>query len=305
MMNRVWKQSRIDSWRMPLVSRLMRWLRAHHADPALDVYLRPRDVVGQSIIADGLYERAYLMGLMTLMSPANRRLVLDIGANIGNHSLFFARHFDRVIAFEPNPVVNLVLQANCLHAGAANVEVVDVALSDRNGSARFVEPFANSGGASLLGTAQAGASREWEVTTARGDDFLRGRKGPVALVKVDVEGAEALVLTGMIDVLARDHPLVVFESHSRAEAQKVAEILDGVGYRHYYAIDRRDAGPMAGLLRRIVRRLALGADTCLTPLANFENRHYHMIVATTDPLEPGPHATARGANVRAGRAATA
>jgi FkbM family methyltransferase len=270
---------------MPVVGRLIRWLRAHHAQPSLDVYVRPRDVVGQSIIADGLYERAYLMGLMTLIAPADRGVVLDIGANIGNHSLFFARHFERVIAFEPNPVVNLILRANCLHARVDNVEVVDVALSDSNGTARFVEPFDNSGGASLMGTARNGPSREWQVSTVRGDDFLKDCSARVALVKVDVEGAEALVLAGMIGVLTRDHPLVVFESHSRHEAETVAAILRGVDYAHYYAIDRRDAGPLVGLPRRIGRRLALGADTYLTPIANFDDRHYHMVVAAPVPVE--------------------
>jgi hypothetical protein len=66
----------------------------------------PYDSIGQAIILNGFYERELLQGMCSLVLDKNS-IALDVGANIGNHSLFFSNNFDSVISFEP-------MASNCL-----------------------------------------------------------------------------------------------------------------------------------------------------------------------------------------------
>ncbi len=63
------------------------------------------DHISTEITVRGRFERPALEFFCSQLfnRMQNRRLCLDVGANIGNHSLAFADHFDRVLAFEPNP----------------------------------------------------------------------------------------------------------------------------------------------------------------------------------------------------------
>ena len=77
------------------------------------------DYVSNKILLDGIYEGRELNALDQLVFCHLPRdsVALDIGANIGNHTAYFARYFSRVIAFEPNPMVFAVLSANVVAIG--------------------------------------------------------------------------------------------------------------------------------------------------------------------------------------------
>ena len=81
----------------------------------------PGDHIGDSIFIDGLYEGALLQSAFsTLLAGRTQQFAesacLDIGANIGNHSGFFADRFARVIAMEPNPIFCMALRATVCHS---------------------------------------------------------------------------------------------------------------------------------------------------------------------------------------------
>ncbi len=58
----------------------------------------PSDPICREILTSGFYEKELLEGMVSLVKNA-RGVVLDVGANIGNHSLYFSRYFDHVISF--------------------------------------------------------------------------------------------------------------------------------------------------------------------------------------------------------------
>ena len=63
------------------------------------------DYIAMQINIYGRYENELLECLSDLLlkiTPDNRRICLDVGANIGNHSLYFSGYFDKVFSFEPN-----------------------------------------------------------------------------------------------------------------------------------------------------------------------------------------------------------
>ena len=144
---------------------------------------------------------------------------LDVGSCIGNHSLFFAIACDaeRVISFEPVPELAAhqreVLELN----GLKQVELIEAAVGDRPGTARFRRASAGNAG---MGRVTESGDLEVRVTTI--DETLRGRElPPVRLVKLDVEGYNVPALRGAREMLARDKPDVFVECETRDELAKV------------------------------------------------------------------------------------
>ena len=78
------------------------------------------DHIGLCINLDGRYEKRTLdlirNYLKSVISDLERSVALDIGANIGNHSVYFSDLFEEVFAFEPNPRTFALLRFNSEHA---------------------------------------------------------------------------------------------------------------------------------------------------------------------------------------------
>jgi FkbM family methyltransferase len=168
------------------------------------------------------------------IDPAPR--ILDCGANIGLASLFFRRQYPdaRVTAFEADPALFAILNAN-LHAnGAGSVETRHVALWTSTGTLTFQCEGSDSGRISTLPGASEG--RATTVPSLRLRDVLD--EGPVDLLKLDIEGAEAEVLADCEPVLHRVKALVMdlheFDPSVR-QTPRVLELLAIAGFS--YAID--------------------------------------------------------------------
>jgi FkbM family methyltransferase len=133
---------------------------------------------------------------------------VDVGANMGWFTLLGAHLVGptgRVIAFEPNPVTRKHLERNVRLNLCRHVIVESRALSDRSGTARLRQVSqGNAGSFSIVGEV-ATDDEVYEISTARFDDYHGERQlGRIRVMKIDVEGAELLVLKGMQSVL-RQH----------------------------------------------------------------------------------------------------
>src|SRR5690606_25613275 len=106
------------------------------------------DHVGDKIARHGLYEKENLFLLLELLGQMSQPVVLDVGANIGNHTLAFATRATAVHAFEPIPHLFEVLSANVARNGLRQVQVHNVALSDHDGTATINMVNAGNYGAS-------------------------------------------------------------------------------------------------------------------------------------------------------------
>ncbi len=108
------------------------------------------DFIGNKIARVGLYEKECLEYLNALLGRIDAPVVLDIGANIGNHALAFATQAAVVHAFEPLPEVVAVLEHNVRQNGLRNIHVHPYALSDENSEAVLYRNRAgNVGGSSF------------------------------------------------------------------------------------------------------------------------------------------------------------
>lgn len=167
-------------------------------------------------MAFGLYELDTARAMRRLVRPGD--WVLDVGANIGYMTALAARMVGaggRVDAFEPEPGNRARLEAHVALNGLSDrVRVHAVALSDRAGEAT-IHSFAgvagsNHGSSSLFPHARLSPSATAPVATARLDDVLAALDGVAGrrprLVKMDVEGAEPLVVSGMAGLLGGPEP---------------------------------------------------------------------------------------------------
>lgn len=256
--------------------------RQHLRDGMPQVAAFAFDHVGQSITLWGRYERDELDLLMQAVAPhlAAGGVCLDVGANIGNHAVFFADHFAEVLAFEPNPRTFALLQFN---AGLrSNIRCFNVGLSDVDERASLSVPADNIGMATLHGSAGSGGLRvDCEL---RRLDGLLGLEAlaqcRVSMVKIDVEGHEPEVLRGAHELLARDRPVVVFEQTAaeiNGGSSIAIELLRSAGYQHFWTIEHLPASRSRWL--NLARRVVFGERLRVVECERFEKRFHSMIVA--------------------------
>ena len=171
------------------------------------------------------YEEEFLAAMQGYDAPG---LMLDIGGNIGNHSIYAAGVMGRkVMTFEPVPNHYACLLKNIADNNLSDkIKPFRLALGQGGGKARAVNlNILNSGSARMEECA------EGDVEVMRLDDFLSVFEDPVALIKIDVEGMEEDVMHGAQAVLATYSPVVFAESFDDATRQKLTEVMTGFGYR--------------------------------------------------------------------------
>lgn len=266
-----------------------RWLttlrQRHLRDGMPQLAVFAFDHVGQAIALWGRYERDELDLLMAALAPqlGDGGVCLDIGANIGNHSLFFADRFDEVLAFEPNPRTFGLLQFNA--ALRRNIICFNLGLSDAEGTARLTVPTENIGMATLHASAGlGGATVDCELRCLDGLDMLAQRR--VAMIKIDVEGHESAVLRGAAALLARDRPVVVFEQTTDdidGGTSPAIELLRRAGYARFWTIEHCPASRWRGL--NLLRRALFGDRLRMVERDRFETRFHSMIVALPSAAE--------------------
>lgn len=167
-------------------------------------------------------EIAYL--IKSLIKPGD--VVLDIGANVGLHTVNFARATGpegHVYAFEPVARMAERNSLNCALNGLANVTIVDCALGDENGAVAMnvnTSDGGMEGTSSLLETVHVEKRPQHyetqEVRIRRLDDLIE-ELGPLSrldFIKMDTEGFEPMVLKGAMETLRRHRPAMIIEAHS-------------------------------------------------------------------------------------------
>jgi FkbM family methyltransferase len=126
---------------------------------------------------------------------ARYRRTVDIGANIGLHSIVMTRCGFAVRAFEPDPVHVEILRGNLALNGISGVDVVEAAVSDRDGATEFVRVKGNTTGSHLAGAKGApyGALDRFSVTVRNAFDAV----ADADFAKIDAEGHEAVILRSL------------------------------------------------------------------------------------------------------------
>jgi FkbM family methyltransferase len=154
----------------------------------------------------GKYEQGTKQLLERLIQKGNT--IVDVGAHVGYYALLFARWAGpqgRVFAFEPGPDNYALLRKNVELNGCTNVACIPKAVSDRSAIVQlFVSSQGNDRHSLFENTRSVVHESSCEVSAVSLDQFLEDEGWPrVDLVKMDVEGAEPLVLEGMRETVHR------------------------------------------------------------------------------------------------------
>jgi FkbM family methyltransferase len=204
---------------------------------------------------------------------SHRRLLIDVGANIGTTAIpaLQVHGFERAIAYEPDPANLRVLRANiALNDLDERLEVVAAAVSDAAGTARFGRGAATGRGWRAGAGSLLGGARAWpdtiDVHAVTLDAELASRAidpADVGLVWLDAQGHEGHIVQGASRLAAASRPLVLASRARKLEKAGGFDLLVELVSRHYAKVvdlrsdeglrwnaDVRSATEVATLLRR-------------------------------------------------------
>ena len=184
---------------------------------------QPGDSIQSHHAAGQFYERQELELILAHVEAGAR--ILDVGANIGNHTVFFERVLGAklVVPIEPCPRAVELLRLNALLNGLSRTDMryLGIALSNK---AEFGELKAdtafNLGGTSV----QPGSGG---VMMQRGDNVFRGQH--FDFIKIDVEGREIEVLEGLTLLILESRPVIFVEVWDNNRDQ-FDRIIRALGY---------------------------------------------------------------------------
>ena len=184
------------------------------------------------------YERE-LNYLETILSPG--KTFVDVGANLGMYTLVASRIVGppgRVIAFEPSLQSFPTLKENISLNGFTNVLAVRVALCDKTGEA-FLYHGSDPGKNSLRSDPNAELKGETVATRSLDEVLDQAAVKTVDVIKMDVEGAEELVLLGANRVVSSQRPVILFEINPEASSRLglsshgAWDLLAALGYQFF------------------------------------------------------------------------
>lgn len=199
------------------------------------------DWIGINIALKGLFEEEHLKDLNHLLInlgfDVSNSTAIDIGSNIGNHAIEFAKYFKKVICYEPNPRAYDLLATNTKHL--KNVEVFNWGIGSKEELLQLQENINNIGGSSAK--YQIDEKNIVNIEIKPLDNFFDSLK-KVMLLKIDVEGMEIDVLRGAEKIITKFYPLICFEQHKTdfLKSFHETEVIDWLREKDYkiYAIHK-------------------------------------------------------------------
>jgi FkbM family methyltransferase len=217
----------------------------HNYLEGISLRLSPSHAIEQHILTYGSWE-SHLYGYFKFFIKPGFSCI-DVGANSGIHTLTMAAlagDSGSVLAFEPSPEYISRLRDNIALNGnlAPRIECRQMGLSDAPGELKLFESGAMSGNAYL---AESMDETLWNrfgaevFTTCRVavlDDEIGKRR--VDLIKIDVEGMEAKVLAGALKTVAREKPILVYETlvgdFGKERVGKMNRLVVDQGYYRFF-----------------------------------------------------------------------
>ena len=196
------------------------------------------DLIGRKVTCDGFYDKKNLEFLQDIVFPKlkSRDVFLDIGANIGNHSVFCADNFNEIYAFEPNLRTFKILEANAMLKN--NIQVFNIGLSNKKHSQTASFDTGNLGSASLVHAGSDSLTVQFNLDCFDQLDLLsKDRK--IDFIKIDVEGFELQALQGCERTLLAHKPVIAMEvlkSDMQNGGSAALEYLVLQGYNFQYCI---------------------------------------------------------------------
>lgn len=257
-----------DSLRYLVTYSFLTWLAKRSSKREFRLFTEITSNIDRHILSEGLFEKGVIDLLRDVIVTADKReLLIDIGANIGNHTVALAGLFKEGAAVEPHPVLYRVLTANVIRNNHAHVTCHNFGLANEDTQATLAEPADNHSIARVkersklppetfgLSSAQFGNEHSVELRSAHAFFAQFGEKLNGAFVKIDVEGMEEEIVTAIAPLLASYRPLVGFEWFTSSQPGLIA-IVSNVEDYELWGIRVHDVGK--NLFWRAIKMLFVG-----------------------------------------------
>lgn len=250
------------------------------------------DHIGHEININGAYESYELDIMVQWLSRHGfiRGSLVDIGANIGNHSLFFSRHYKKVFSFEPNKKVFELLTLNARLVD--NIRCYNVGLSDSSNTAALLQSKSNIGGSRIVSCSASDATVPVELRVL--DEIADIQDQAIGLIKVDIEGHEYQALTGARNTIKKNRPIILFEQKAAdfdGGTSATVELLKSLGYTRFAVVRSyprlsRKLPAILRILTTIAVRAALGFGFEVQEVRRFSAVDYSMVIAIPQDAAP-------------------
>lgn len=196
------------------------------------MYVDLRSGIGRGIFATGAFDMAAIEPALDALGPG--ATFIDVGANIGFYSVLAADRVGdagHVYCFEIDQRPLKALRKTVSKFNMRNIEIIEAAVASNDGMVSF-KPLREHGHNKIDTRAREGAM----VRSMRLDTWVKQRAlTRVDVIKIDVEGAEYLVLDGARETLEKFRPVIVCEAMDDTDwfgrgPADVASLLLDLGY---------------------------------------------------------------------------
>lgn len=205
-----WTISVTEQWREQLrTARIFVDILDEEGKPAAKMRLtNPTDIIQNAHTQGKYFEEDSLQKLRKILKAENPRII-EVGANIGNHVVWYSKHLDpsRIYPVEPNPEALTLLDENIEANGIGQyIDRRGLGFGAGKGSGRFRTETESSDN---LGATRLVADDSGGIETKTLDELMGDEK--VDFIKIDAEGMELDVLEGAAGLIARDKPVIWVE----------------------------------------------------------------------------------------------
>lgn len=203
-------------------------------------WIDPISNFGAALTQEGDYEPSMRQTVLSLLHPS--AIFVDIGANEGYFSVLAAKRVGvsgKVVAVEPQARLQTVIQKNLEFNKIENVTLIDSAISDQGGYAKFyISPDTNTGSSALHQATKYKLPTTRVKTITMSDLLDDANIDKVDLLKIDIEGFEYEAVLGAPEVFREQrvkhaaielHPSVL--AKRRLDSQKIITFLEDCDYR--------------------------------------------------------------------------
>jgi FkbM family methyltransferase len=202
--------------------------------------LRIQDMTQETILLEDAWDPSLTDLVRKTLDP--QAVFIDVGANVGYFTLLASTcvgDSGRVLSIEPNPPVAEQLRLNVERSNLSNVIIEQTLCTDslESYTQTLYLPDQSQLGKASISKSNAGGVESVEVRSSTVDQLIRNhRLQNVTFVKIDVEGAELMVLRGMTETLRQLRPIIVLELEPHLLTQlgttreEVIDFLSGFSY---------------------------------------------------------------------------
>lgn len=200
------------------------------------------DFIGKYFLKNKYWDDDNINNILLVIKQ--NKSIIDIGANIGSHTLQYSKYIDdgcKVYSFEPQTFLfKNLLSKTVADNELKNVELFNCALGHKNidGSMNKLcdkgrELNYNINSETNFGGLNLGKGGE-KISIKTLDSFNFDNIG---FIKIDVEGAEKLVILGAIQTLKRNRPIVLYENNYKQITNDMRKMFNLTDSEYYFNIE--------------------------------------------------------------------